>query len=468
MKKMLSFLLALAMILSISVSFGSLTVPALAEAVHAEVAQLADTQPADTQPANNIADEEHYRIAPDDLFPFVFSDGSDFAWYRENVVGESDCVSGYLYVKDMKTGQITQILEEPVSRFRETQDYLYCVTADQKLICTDYTGSIYIHLYGAMYGDIKWLDYYANSLYFVDGEHVIKYSIADGTAATLIEQAGIETVYPFAVDQLLLTTDMDETIYLNIETGETCALETEAEINEVLTGYTVFELDPMQSDMGYATYDFQVKFAQSFPLPDYPVGSHFSVGGDCDHKNKVYYCRTYAQSNQCDGFARYAHEQFIHHVGSASSAPYRPAGDTHYISGGGTPALNSVSAVKTFFNSLMMGAFIRYTKTQSDTTGFHSAVFMNTDSTGVWVYECNQDYKCGVSITHYNYEVFITRYPYVAIYVSHTFAGTVTQYSASCHKVKCVNCDGYVYCEHSMNNGTCRQCGYTSTAVGLS
>lgn len=463
MKKMLSFLFALAMILSISVSFGSLTVPALAEAVHAEVAQLADTQPADS-----IADEEHYRIAPDDLFPFVFSDGPDFAWYRENVVGESDCVSGYLYVKDMKTGQITQILEEPVSRFRETQDYLYCVTADQKLICTDYTGSIYIHLYDAMYGDIKWLDYYANSLYFVDGEHVIKYSIADGTAATLIEQAGIETVYPFAVDQLLLTTDMDETIYFNIETGEMSVLETEAEIDEVLTGYTVFELDPMQSDMGYATYDLQVKFAQSFPLPDYPVGSHFSVGGDCDHKNKVYYCRTYAQSNQCDGFARYAHEQFIHHVGSASSAPYRPAGDTTVYPNASPFQFQNETGVRAFFNKLTMGAFIRYTKKENGEfvkDGHHSVVYVSHDSNGVLVYECNQDSKCGVRTKYFSFSNFTDHYKYVLIYVTHTFAGTISQYSSSCHKVKCVNCDGYVFMEHSMNNGTCRHCGYTSTYV---
>ena len=60
----------------------------------------------------------------------------------------------------------------------------------------------------------------------------------------------------------------------------------------------------------------------------------------------------------------------------------------------------------------------------------------------------------------------MTRYPYVAIYVSHTFTGTKEQYSASYHKVHCTTsgCEGYILDTHSAyepgNNATCAYCGY--------
>lgn len=34
-------------------------------------------------------------------FPFRYTSASNFAWFRENVIGPNDCQEGVLYVKDL-------------------------------------------------------------------------------------------------------------------------------------------------------------------------------------------------------------------------------------------------------------------------------------------------------------------------------------------------------------------------------
>ena len=81
---------------------------------------------------NQYTENVNYRIAPEDLFPFIYSEGEEFAWFRDNVIGSNSCIEGYLYVKNLTDGSITKILDDPVTMFRETLDSLFCITFDQK------------------------------------------------------------------------------------------------------------------------------------------------------------------------------------------------------------------------------------------------------------------------------------------------------------------------------------------------
>lgn len=412
---------------------------------------------------------EEYRIAPINLFPFVYTEGGA-AWYEENIIGENDCKLGYMYVKNFDTGEITQILDEPVISFCETLENLYCVTEDQKIVMTDYSGELHILLYEAAQGAVESLRYYNGKLYFIENHSVIRLDLTDLSAATILEQEGIVSVNPFSDTELIWRNARDEAYYFHTTAGKSVLLENEQEENAVL-GLETYEV-PDAIELIPPDAEIQaVTAAVDFPLPEYPVGSNFCDGGICDHANEVYCCRYYASSRQCDGFARYAHERYIHHSGSAWSNPYRPAKDSHFLAdvdSSDTDAvefrLSNTSEVRLFFSKLKKGAFVRYTKNRWDFDGFHSIAFVSMDSTGIWAYECNQDNRCGVSYTHYNFSAFIGRYNYVSIYVSHTFPRSATSASSSTHRFDCVNCDGYIFEPHCAytpgNNATCAKCGY--------
>ena len=407
---------------------------------------------------------EEYRIAPINLFPFVYTEGSA-VWYEENIIGENDCKLGYMYVKNFDTGEITQILDEPVISFCETLENLYCVTEDQKIVMTDYSGEQHILLYEAVQGAVESLRYYNGSLYFIESNSVIRLDLADLSTAAILKQEGIVSVNPFSDTELIWRNTKDEAYYFYTAAGKSVLLESGQEENAVLGLETydvpdAIELIPPDAEIQAVTE------AVDFPLPEYPVGSHFCSGGICDHANGVYYCRYYANTRQCDGFAYYAHDRYNHRSGSAWVEPDYPAGDS-FVSGGeikAVPVGTSTSEVRIFFETKTKGAFVRYTKTETDAGGFHSAVFISMDSTGIWVYECNQDDKCGVSYTHYNFSSFLGRYPYAAIYISHTFPSRATSLTASVHKYACANCSAYVTEAHRAytpgNNASCARCGY--------
>ena len=407
-------------------------------------------------------------MAPSNLFPFIYSEDGDFEWFVVNVIGPNSCEQGYLYVKNLDTSEIVQILDQPVESFRETHDYLYCVTDDMEIIQVDYSGQQPMVIRTASTEDILSLDYYNDNLYFVVDNQVHQYNLVTRIETVLVEYDNIISIYPYA-DNFLIMRNSDAEMYnVDITTGEVVLLAGETEVNELVHSNVFESVLGTTHGMDESDGSRAVLPVTDFPLPGYPVGSHFNNGlGECDHLNGKFYCKRYASTNQCDGFAIYAHEQYIHVNGSEWSAPYRPAGDS-YVSGYGvTPIrLGSESAARQFFINLTKGAFIRYTKTNSDAIGFHSIVFVSRDSTGIWAYECNQDYKCGVGYEHYDYSEFVTRYPYVAIYVSHTFTGTKEQCSASYHMVHCSTsgCVGYILETHSSyepgNNATCAYCGY--------
>lgn len=64
------------------------------------------------------------------VFPFIYSDADDLVWVRKYVGDCSTCIEGRLYVKDMVTGEVKEIVSDAVKQLRESEDTLYCITND--------------------------------------------------------------------------------------------------------------------------------------------------------------------------------------------------------------------------------------------------------------------------------------------------------------------------------------------------
>ena len=415
---------------------------------------------------NQYTENVNYRIAPEDLFPFIYSEGEEFAWFRDNVIGSNSCIEGYLYVKNLTDGSITKILDDPVTMFRETLDSLFCITFDQKVVQTDYVGSTPVILYEPQYGSLTYIDYLDDHLYLVDGDRIISLYIQTLKADVIAEQECVTSVYPVDSENVLIYNSLGEVFRYDAASNRGCVKLSQQEADALLMGQPIIQ-QPLTKALQESNSPRAVQLVVDFPHPDYPVGSHFSEGGICDHKNGIEKCKYYASSRQCDGFAMFAHEEYIHVPGSTWSVPYRPQGDTYGYPYSQAPLhLGSATSARVFFSRLTKGAFVRYAESAADWEGFHSIVFISSNTSGITVYECNQDWACGVDLRSYDFSVFNIKYDYIAIYVSHTFDGGYSQFSSAYHKSYCStsDCSGYIYEVHTAyvpgNNATCAQCGY--------
>lgn len=160
---------------------------------------------------------DHFSTAPSHLYPFVYSETNDL----QNIeLGPNDCVDGYLYVKNRNTGEILQILDEPILAITETKNALYCITEDSRIIKTDYTGETYELLYPASSNRLSCLDYYNGALYFMDGNCVQKIDLSTGESITLFQQEGMALVFPYADTKLLIYMQEGDPISYDPATGE--------------------------------------------------------------------------------------------------------------------------------------------------------------------------------------------------------------------------------------------------------
>lgn len=182
------------------------------------------TEPCATAPpippatgSSSTVTRDDYGAAPRHLYPFVYSETSAL---QNLTLGPTDCVDGYLYVKNNNTGEILQILDEPILAITVTKSALYCITEDSRIIKTDYTGETYELLYPASGNSLSSLEYYNGALYFLDGNRVQKMDLSTGETITLYQQAGIASVLPYADTKLIIHMQEGDPISYDTATGE--------------------------------------------------------------------------------------------------------------------------------------------------------------------------------------------------------------------------------------------------------
>ncbi|MDO4378657.1 MAG: hypothetical protein Q4C64_05850 [Erysipelotrichia bacterium] len=107
-------------------------------------------------------------------YPFVYR--TDNLWFIENVIGPTNCQEGYLYVKNLDTGRIIQLVSQRIGIFRETDNGLYFIYANNVFFVT-YDGQNIEKIYnsnGIINNNI--LELNGNDLYFCEDNKIVKYN----------------------------------------------------------------------------------------------------------------------------------------------------------------------------------------------------------------------------------------------------------------------------------------------------
>lgn len=140
------------------------------------------TPPETTAPPEDV----EYGVAPYPFYPFISRGEEEYDSVKE-MIGPNNCVAGYLYVKNRETGEIIQILDEPVESFGDRTKYMICVTKSGKIVRTDYTGSNCEVLYISENEKLTGIAFYNGDLYFIEGTAIRMLNLSTGTAATVME-----------------------------------------------------------------------------------------------------------------------------------------------------------------------------------------------------------------------------------------------------------------------------------------
>lgn len=417
-----------------------------------------------TDVANSGKVEDDIGIAPEKYLPFIFVEDYPFS----DIIDCSQCLPGYLYVADLEEHTVTLVLDEPISSFTETTDFLFYISQDNHIIRTDYAGVAHDKIYTAQYGDLSSVEYYNNHLYFLDADYVVDYDLSNGRSTLLTEIKNVASVVPSG----------DGTFYIRNDAAEIFDYDAKSQkmarvIDEDLCASAI---SPSASCESGPSYDDSASFEPtalddayySLPLSEYPSGSYFTNDGKpCVNHNN---CRRYACTNQCDGFARYVHEKYNHKLGSTWSAPYEPAGDTstakkyyHFTSD---------SELRLYFSTLSKSAYVRMSayNAANDTgsDGSHSFVYINHNSSGATLYEANRDNKCGVQYHFRTFTDIRGAYPYGFKHVSHHYSSNGVNISTDYHRIYCTTagCTAYIVEPHSnvatSTGHVCTVCGSTT------
>lgn len=386
----------------------------------------------------------------EELFPFIYSEADDFAWFRSYIGNCSECVQGHLYVKNLTTGQIRELISQPVKQLCKTQDMLYCLSADgNEILRTSYFSKEPTTVYRAKAGNIDYMKSFENILYFAEGETIIRFDLNANQYNEISRCPGITSLYPVSEYEVAWTQLDDRTFLIDI----TSMQSVEADLDSLFPGD---ELD--QLDECYYEENERSVLQETFPLSNYPIGSYFTKNGNActDHalqqclKNPNCNCIRYGNGVQCWAFARYAYDRYAH---CSSWVELNSHKDENTVS------INTEDNAEAYLKGLKKGTYLRLDNE-------HSIVVVSTSDTHITFYEANVGGQCLVGMRSLTYSTISNRYSSVTQKFEHSFDGLTTSYNNTYHKARCSlsGCSGYIYEEHyALYPGahtTCLACGY--------
>lgn len=387
-------------------------------------------------------------------FPFVYSDADDYAWFRENIIQSSDCEVGYLYVKDLTTGEIWKVLDFQVDYIRENTEKIYYVFNGNELGVTDYAGTTFKTVYSSE-DPITFVELYDEIVYLVTGSDVVRIDPqTDLVEATTVSDE-INFFLPVEENAFLWSSDEDVYLVENGDVSQQCLLDEEVLSHQYLST-EITDSEEMSDVSPYAVTVSQ----PSLPLSEYPSGSYFTYNGEactnhgtgtCSYTGGCN-CKYYDNSIQCMGFAKYASDQYAHR-----SSWSLPSGDSSTT----RVTLSTDSEVLVYFSSLPKGSYLRLAN--SSGVEVHSVVTIYVSNSTVQTYECNYSGACQVSVESRSLSSFRSSYRYVTESLTHHF-DDYTYINATYHRADCSSsgCTGYIYESHysdSSSSGSCAACG---------
>lgn len=151
-----------------------------------------------------------YQDIPTNIYPFIFSDNADIAID----IDISTCIEGRLYVYDLMANTLAEISDKYVTSFKGTNDSIYYVTQDQAVYVSDYAGDNSELLYQGTGEVITNLNYYLDSVYFIENQQtVIFLDTETATAETILSVENLYWVFRSSNTDLLIETESGYYLY---------------------------------------------------------------------------------------------------------------------------------------------------------------------------------------------------------------------------------------------------------------
>lgn len=404
---------------------------------------------------------------------FIYDDSEYVAELTDGktLLSESGYVNGYLYAADKEALTVQLMYSRAVNMFQQVHTKLYCIADEDTISIFDIETKTESILYSAEGSELNDLIVTEEGIYFIrdDSICILDEETRVCTVITTIE--GIDWIYPVSTKRVGWSKN-DNSGYLIYDSRT--AQSTPIDFNmifvideELLEAEEAALKTPQKSNRGIAVKQpTSATTPEVLPLDNYPAGSYFTKNGlactdhgadGCNYYDNTCNCKNFANSIQCDGFAKYVFARCV------DLSTWKPSG--HEI---GT----NVAPIKDELQHLKAGTYLRL---QVKDRGFqHSIIIMCTSESGIVIYEANYpDNNCIVNVRSRTYDQFAKQYSQIISIYAHDLS-SYQQYNASYHKVACTvsGCGGYRlrphYAATTGANQTCLACGYVGTInVGI-
>ena len=402
-----------------------------------------------------------------DYYPFIYHESNE--WFIENVIGPTSCQEGYLYSKNLESGQIIKLVSQPVEIFREDESGVYFI-CENNLFFVDYNGNNIEKVYaanGVLNTEI--LEVYGDDIYFCEGNKIVKYN-RDTDTKSIVAKANNVTMLYIKSDKEIVYQNGNEVHYLNINStskSRDVVIDDEYDYNSLFVSDSY---DRYASST--KTVSKPVDTNLSNVTSTYPIGSYFSdYRTKCTHHgNCDYYggcdCVSYASSIQCMGYARWAFDKYAHLSSWRDHVEGLDNSDVNF---------QDNSDVIAFFSSCSAGAYIRLKRSGSGDYGFHSIFYTRKTSSSVTTYECNLYGGCEIKSITRQLSAYRSFCSGVTNHLTHCYgldSSYISNYNSTYHIQRCWNsgCTAYRFEQHyalstSSTVTTCTACGYVGNII---
>lgn len=387
-----------------------------------------------------------------DYYPFIYHASNE--WFIDNVIGQTTCQEGYLYSKNLNSGQIIKLVSQPVDIYRSTEYGLYFIYSNS-IFLVDYNGNNMEKIYesnGVLNTNILEVD--NDYIYFCEGNKIVKYDLDSERKSVVALANNVDMLYIKSNDEIVYQNN-NEIHYVNssVNNNVDTVVSKESEVFNLFAYKVENGISPIALS---APTDTNLNSVRS----SYPSGSYFTTTGTkCVNHN---HCKTYGGGTQCMGYARWAFDTYAHLSSWSSHAESENDNDVNF---------SDNADVLAFFSGCYVGAYVRLKRSGSGNYGFHSLFYAGRTSSTITTYECNYGGECEVKYYTRSLSSIRSIATGVTKYVTHDYGSNSTyaiSYNSTYHKQYCMvsNCPAYRYEQHYnpiSGSSKCTACGYSGT-----
>ena len=73
-------------------------------------------------------------------YPFIYDSNNE--WFVDNLIDPTNCQNGYLYVKNLETGNITKLVSQPINVFAQFNNGVYFIFGKRADLKQDASGGL--------------------------------------------------------------------------------------------------------------------------------------------------------------------------------------------------------------------------------------------------------------------------------------------------------------------------------------